>query len=137
MIDVVAMCFIKNNSFIIALPRSSKNTNLYTLIGGKVKENEKFDDAIIREVKEELFIDLKKEEFKLILEFQEHAGSDPNLMINMHMFLTEYEIDVLPEVNDEILDYKWFNIGDDESILCDSIKLHLLPYLKNKTTINM
>ena len=133
MIDVVAMCFIKNNSFIIALPRSSKNTNLYTLIGGKVKENEKFDDAIIREVKEELFIDLKKEE--ILEEFQEHAGSDPNLMINMHMFLTEHDIDVLPEVNDEILDYKWFNIGDDESILCDSIKLHLLPYLKNKTTI--
>ena len=82
-----------------------------------------------------IFNDLKKEEFKLILEFQEHAGSDPNLMINMHMFLTEHDIDVLPEVNDEILDYKWFNIGDDESILCDSIKLHLLPYLKNKTTI--
>ena len=135
MIDVVAMCFIKKNNHIIAMQRSSKHTKLYTLIGGKVKENEKFDDAIIREVKEELFIDLKKEEFKLILEFQEHAGSDPNLMINMHMFLTEHDIDVLPEVNDEILDYKWFNIGDDESILCDSIKLHLLPYLKNKTTI--
>ena len=42
-------------------PDLQKNTNLYTLIGGKVKENEKFDDAIIREVKEELFIDLKKE----------------------------------------------------------------------------
>ena len=58
-----------------------------------------------------------------------------NTIVQMGSTFTFCISDVLPEVNDEILDYKWFNIGDDESILCDSIKLHLLPYLKNKTTI--
>lgn len=131
MIEVVSMCFKENNKFIIAMPRSSKKTKKYTLIGGKVnKEDKDIYDAVIRECKEELNVELKKEEFKLLLEFTEKAGSDPNLTISMHMFITNHKIDSLPLPNEEVLEYKWFTIGDDEEELCDSIKLHLLPFLK-------
>lgn len=131
MIEVVSMCFKKDNKFIIAMPRSSKKTKMYTLIGGKVnKEDKDIYEAIIRECKEELNVDINKEEFKLILEFTERAGSDPNLIINMHMFITNYKIDELPLPNEEVLEYKWFTIGDNEDELCDSIKFHLLPFLK-------
>ena len=131
MIEVVSMCFEENNNFIIAMPRSSKKTKMYTLIGGKVnKEDKDIYEAIIRECKEELNVDINKEEFKLILEFTERAGSDPNLIINMHMFMTNHKIDELPLPNEEVLEYKWFTIGDNEDELCDSIKFHLLPFLK-------
>jgi 8-oxo-dGTP pyrophosphatase MutT (NUDIX family) len=113
------------------MPRSSKKTKMYTLIGGKVnKEDKDIYEAIIRECKEELNVDINKEEFKLILEFTERAGSDPNLIINMHMFMTNHKIDELPLPNEEVLEYKWFTIGDNEDELCDSIKFHLLPFLK-------
>ena len=131
MIEVVSMCFKENNKFIIAMPRSSEKTKMYTLIGGKVnKEDKDIYEAIIRECKEELNVDINKEEFKLILEFTERAGSDPNLIINMHMFMTNHKIDELPLPNEEVLEYKWFTIGDNEDELCDSIKFHLLPFLK-------
>ena len=131
MIEVVSMCFKENNKFIIAMPRSSKKTKMYTLIGGKVnKEDKDIYEAIIRECKEELNVDINKEEFKLILEFTERAGSDPNFIINMHMFMTNHKIDELPLPNEEVLEYKWFTIGDNEDELCDSIKFHLLPFLK-------
>jgi len=130
MIDVVTAVFLKNNSILLAKPRSSMKSNKYTLIGGKVKDGEDYKDAIIREVKEELKIDLTKAELNLILEFEEVSASDPDLKINMHMFIANREVLTLPNTNEEILDYRWYDINDNELELSDSIKNHLIPYLK-------
>ena len=59
-IDVVAAVIKKNDSFLIA-NRSFKDISqgIWEFPGGKVEENETFSSALIREIKEELSLNIK------------------------------------------------------------------------------
>ena len=61
------------------------------------------------------------------MEFVEHAASDETLLIHMHILRAKKEIDVELKPNKEIVHYRWFTDGEDESILSSSISKHLLP----------
>lgn len=130
MIDVVTVAFINNNKLLVVKPRSSIKSNKYTLIGGKVRVNESYSDAIIRETYEELNIKLSLADLSLILEFSEKAASDDNLIINMHMYLSNKIIETLPSINSEIFSYEWIDIDKENEQLSNSIRYHLLPYLR-------
>lgn len=132
MIEVVTVAFVDNNKLLVVKPRSSKKSNKYTLIGGKVEKDESLMDAIIRETKEELEITLNRDDLKLILEFQEVSASDDNLKINMHMFISNKVVEYSQkDANIEIMEYKWIDIYNESDNLSDSISKHLLPYLKH------
>lgn len=128
--DVVTVAFINNKKLLVVKPRSSINSGKYTLIGGKVKQNESFIEALKREVLEELNIELNDDEVKLVLNFSELAASSDNLMINMHMFISNKYIYNNPTINEEILDYKWIDINNYSNLLSSSIENHLIPFLK-------
>lgn len=128
--DVVTIAFIKDNKLLVVKPRSSKKSNIYTLIGGKVNSGENLIEAIKRETYEETKLKISEKDIKLILEFNEVSASDKNLMINMHMFLFNEIFDVSIEIGEEILDYKWNWIKNDYDFLSNSIYKHLLPYLR-------
>lgn len=132
MIEVVTIAFVDNNRLLVVKPRSSRKSNKYTLIGGKVEKDESIVDAIVRETKEELGMILNKDDLKLILEFEEVSASDINLKINMHMFVSNKVVKCpRTNANTEILEYKWIDIYDESNNLSDSISKHLLPYLKH------
>ena len=59
-IDVVAAVIMKNDLFLIA-NRSFEDYSqgIWEFPGGKVEENETFTSALIREIKEELFLNIK------------------------------------------------------------------------------
>ena len=65
---------------------------------------------------------------KEILNFREPALSDPTLTIEMHMMLALKDVDVELMPNDEIIEYKWFKLGDDDSQLASAIKDHFIPW---------
>lgn len=132
MIEVVTVAFVDKNRLLVVKPRSSRKSNKYTLIGGKVEKDESMIDAIIRETKEELGLILNKGDLKLVLEFEEVSASDANLKINMHMFISNRVVKYpQKDANIEILEYKWIDIYDESDNLSDSISKHLLPYLKH------
>lgn len=57
------VCFIvKDNKILLALIEYSPNDRKWNGIGGFVNENESPEEAVIREMKEETFIDVKKED---------------------------------------------------------------------------
>ncbi len=59
---LLSVIFIKNSDGKYLIQKSSsKKDNLYSLTGGHVLANENSKDAIIREVKEELGLDIKDE----------------------------------------------------------------------------
>ena len=62
--------------------------------------------------------------------FREPALSDPNLLIEMHIMLSSKEIDVPLKPNAEILEYRWFSLNDDDSILSSAVKDHFIIYAK-------
>ena len=59
-IDVVAAVIMKNDLFLIANRSFEDNSQgLWEFPGGKVEENETFTSALIREIKEELSLNIK------------------------------------------------------------------------------
>ena len=130
LIYVVGTAFIKDGKLLISMSQRSAKKGKYTLVGGGVEKGETFKEAARRECLEEIAngFDIKEEELKEILAFREPALSDPSLTIEMHMMLALKDIDVELLPNNEIVEYKWFEIGDDDSQLSSAIKDHLIPW---------
>ena len=130
LIYVVGTAFIKDGKLLISMSQRSAKKGKYTLVGGGVEKGETFKEAARRECLEEIAngFDIKEEELKEILAFREPALSDPSLTIEMHMMIALKDIDVELLPNNEIVEYKWFEIGDDDSQLSSAIKDHLIPW---------
>lgn len=130
LIYVVGTAFIRDGKLLISMSQRSAKKGRYTLVGGGVEKGETFKEAARRECQEEISngFDIKEEEMKEILNFREPALSDPKLTIEMHMMLALKDVDVELMPNDEIIEYKWFKLGDDDSQLASAIKDHFIPW---------
>ena len=131
---VVAVAFISYGRLLIVQSKRSSTTNTWTMIGGGVEENETPLDAAIRETKEEIHngFDITAEDLEPVMGFKETAASDPNLMIEMNIFISKKDIDVDLIPNEEILKYHWFRIGETDYNISSSIRDHFLPYAIEK-----
>ena len=133
--DVVGIAFIKNNKLLVSKSHTSKG--IYTFVGGKVKEGENIYTASKRECEEEIpGLKISENDFKLVLDFMEHATSDYNLIIHMHILVATKEIDVPLKTSDEILEYHWYSLDENPNILSSSIKDHFLPFAKENGLMN-
>ena len=64
MIEVVAGIIYKNNKFLMAQRNLKKDQGgLWEFPGGKVEKNESYENALIREIKEELNADIEVDEY--------------------------------------------------------------------------
>ncbi|MDD4706281.1 MAG: NUDIX domain-containing protein [Bacilli bacterium] len=127
---VVGTAFIKDGSLLISMSERSSKKGKYTLIGGFVDEGETIKEAARRECQEEIGngFDINEEELLIIKTYREPALSDPNLLIEMNLLLALKNIDVELVPNDEILEYRWFKLGDDDSILSTAVRDHFIPW---------
>ena len=135
LIYVVGTAFISNGKVLVSMSQRSSKKGKYTLVGGGVEKGETFKEAARRECLEEIAngFNIEERELEEILCFREAALSDPNLTIEMHMMLAHKKIDVELLPNDEIIEYKWHGINDDEEELSTAIKDHFIPWaIENK-----
>lgn len=130
LIYVVGTAFVSDGKLLISMSQRSSKKGKYTLVGGGVEKGETFKEAARRECQEEIAngFDIKEEELKEILCFREPALSDPTLPIEMHMMLALKEVDVELIPNDEIIEYRWYSLKDDDSMLASAIKDHFIPW---------
>lgn len=129
--QVVGIAFIKNNRLLVVQSKKSAKTNSYTFIGGKVEDGETLIEAARREVSEEIHngFTIAPEELEPVMTKTEHAASDPNKMIEMHVYIAHKNIDVELIPNDEILIYHWYKLNEDLNV-SNSIKDFLAYALK-------
>ncbi len=124
---VVGTMFFKDNKLLIDKPRKRLT---YQMIGGKVEDGETVLEAAIRECKEELGskVILDKNLFKLVMDFDEIATSDPNLHIHFYVF--EYMGDLIGELStsDEIEKFLWYESSLGNDILSNTLKNEVVPY---------
>ena len=121
--QVVGIAFIRNNKLLVVQSKRSSKTDSYTFIGGGVEKGETTKEAAVREVSEEIHngFKIRPDELELVMTKREQAASDPNKTIEMHIFVAHKEVDVKLTVNTEILEYRWYGIGEELKV-SNSIK---------------
>jgi len=106
MIDVVAAVIKKNNLYFIAQRNRNKHFAYYwEFPGGKVDNQETFENALKREIKEELSINIS-----VLKHIASEKHKDEKIDVNVHYFLCEL-------LNENIIlseheDMKWLRKND-------------------------
>lgn len=117
---VVVGCFILNDKNEILLVRSYKWPDKWVVMGGHVEWGEKIADAVVREVKEEVGLNV---EFTKVIEVAEFVF-DPSFHDKKHMVALQSECHVVgdptPKIdNDEIQEAKYFSL--EEAVKIDNL----------------
>ena len=124
MIDVVAAVIKKNNLYFIAQRNRNKHFAYYwEFPGGKVDKQETFENALKREIKEELSINIK-----VFNHIASEKHKDEKIDVNVHYFLCE-------SLNDNIIlfeheDMKWLQKNDLKQLKMAPGDSKIIKYLK-------
>lgn len=101
-----------NNKFLILKrhPNSKTNPNRWELPGGKVDHGENFDQALLREFKEETNLNVKIDDF--IGAVQENFPHKKTVAIVMNIEFISGSI----QISNEHVDWKWSSIDELENL---------------------
>lgn len=119
-IEVAVGPFILNDKDELLLFTSPKWKNEWIVPGGHVDPGETLEDAVIRETKEEIGVDIEViEQFNISQSFVSH----PEFKRNAHFLFIDFVAKLKSDkfvFNDEISDYKWWSLED--VIASDNVK---------------
>lgn len=121
-ISKYGLLILRDNKFLIT---REFDTELFLMPGGRPEEGEEIEGCLVREIKEELGCDLKKESLEFFGEFEDVAANEPNTIVNIKLY--KGEISGEPQRNSEIEEIKWFGKEDDKEILSAIIKNKIYP----------
>lgn len=104
-LPTVALISVKEGKLLLAF---SKNKNAWYLPGGKLDNGESSEDGLIREIKEELNLDLEKSQLQYFGHISAAAyGEDANIQMEQECFYYDLQTEIRP--SHEILDAKYFS----------------------------
>jgi len=98
-------------------------TSDFIMPGGQLDKNESDKECLVREIKEELAVDVDKSSLKFINEYTDVAGGDPTKDVSIKLY--EGRIIGKPTPSQEIINFHW--IGKK-----DLSNPRLSPIIKNK-----
>ena len=107
--EVVAAVIRNKKKFLIAKRGLSQSfPSKWEFPGGKVEKDESFQDALIREIKEELSV-----EINVLEKISSESVEDNNMIINIHYFYAEIHSGLIDLT--EHADFRWINKSDFNS----------------------
>lgn len=129
-IDKIAFIYLKGGKLLSTL---SKGKDTYYIPGGKREGNETDYETLIRECKEELTIDIKKDTIKYYGTFEAQAhGKAEGIIVKMTCYTAEFDGNLKPDSEIEVinwLDYSNLNVEIspvDKLIFKDLYDKHLI-----------
>ncbi len=124
---------IQNRRFLVS---RSKGKNFFISPGGKLKAGESPEEALIRELSEELNIKITRQDLKKFGAFYAAAAEQEEKYLRMDVFLVNrWEGDLQP--NNEIEEILWIDSHAPNGINLGSIFEHeVLPRLKKENLID-
>lgn len=126
---VVEALILRNDEVLLVKPNRGFNEGQWTLPGGFVSYGEAPEEAVLREVKEEVGVTGR---VKKLLGVETFVGK--NSFFTWHMFFFEVALEnpMLAEFHpaaDEIEEVRWFKLNEGVDVMQGIKKLRLLKYL--------
>ena len=129
-IDKLAWIQLKDKSI---LSTKSYGKDKYYIPGGKRENGETDEQALLREIKEELNVDLNKDTLKKIGIFEAQAHGHPQgTIVKMTCYMAEFSGD--PEPHSEIEEVIWLKYADMDKIA--EVDKLIFDYLKDRDLID-
>ena len=131
--EVAAFIYTDTGKVILQKRKSNKATyaGVWSVTGGHVLEGENNEDAIIREIKEELNLNIKRENVVCVATYKSKSIKD-NIINNK--FFSTYIVKISEEQfykikiqDEELEDVKLFSIDEIKNILNSQDKQYKLP----------
>ena len=111
-IDKIALLYLKDGKILSTL---SKGKDTYYIPGGKRETGETDEETLIRECKEELSIDIKKDTIKYYGTFSAQAhGKAEGILVKMTCYMADFDGEL--KANSEIQEIRWLNYSDLDKI---------------------
>ena len=130
LIDKLAWILINNNAI---LSTKSYGKDKYYIPGGKREQGETDKQALYREIKEELSVELKIETLQFLGEFQAQAHGHPEgTIVKMTCYMADYTGELRPD--SEIEEIIWLNHADKDKIA--EVDKLIFDFLKEKNLID-
>lgn len=112
MIDKIAWIYIEDKK---VLCTRSKGKEKYYSPGGKREQGETDEETLIREVKEEVSVDIKKDTIQYYGTFEAQAdGKEEGVIVKMTCYTAEYEGDLQP--SSEVEEINFLDTSDMDKI---------------------
>ncbi|MGI4833382.1 MAG: NUDIX hydrolase [Janthinobacterium lividum] len=130
LIDKLAWIEIKNNHILLA---KSYGKDKFYIPGGKREADETDEQALIREINEELSVDINKDTLKFIGAFEAQAHGQPEgVFVKMTCYSGKYfgEIDA----SSEIEEIRWFKYSEKDQVV--GVDKLIFDHLKQNGLLN-
>ena len=129
-IDKLAWLYIRDGKLLSA---RSKNKTLFYIPGGKRELNESDQQALVREIKEEISVDLLPETIKYAETFKAKAdGKSSDTIVKMTCYFADFEGSLKADAEIEEIDF----IGYKDKDLCSLASIKIMQWLKNEKLLD-
>lgn len=131
LIDKIAWIHIKDRK---VLATRSKGKDAWYLPGGKREEGESDEQTLIREIREELDVDIDQKTIKYLGTFQAQAHGKPEgVFVQMTCYTAEYHGSLMP--SQEIEEMDWHDSAVDQNLLSPVDRI-IYKHLKENNLID-
>jgi len=121
-LKIATACFLNDKQELLVVRK--KNTTAWMLPGGKLDAHETPSEALVREVQEELQIEVTASALHFIGSFDAVAANEANTTVNAHAFMVHGPCPQAPSIAAEIAEMKWLPINQ-------AIPADVAPLLKD------
>jgi 8-oxo-dGTP pyrophosphatase MutT (NUDIX family) len=128
-IDKLAWLYIRDGKLLSA---RSKDKALFYLPGGKREVGESDEQALVREIKEEISVDLLPSTIKYAETFRAPAdGKSNDIIVKLTCYFAEFEGGLCPDAEIEEIDF----IAYENKALCSLGSIKVMEWLKTRGLI--
>ena len=125
-IDKLAWLYIRDGKLLSA---RSKNKTLFYIPGGKREEGESDEQALAREIKEEVSVDLIPNSIKYVETFKAQAdGKNDGTIVKLTCYFAEFKGDLTPDAEIEQIEF----LGYEDRDLCSLGSIKVMAFLKQQ-----
>ena len=123
-ITVAAAIILNEHNQLLVVRK--KNTNKFMQVGGKLEKNEIAENAVLREIKEEIGCIAKINQF--IGRFETSAANEPNHLLVSYVYFVD--LSQAPKIDAEIEEMKWVELSDSITQLAPLTQDVVIPWVE-------